>query len=119
MHILVVDDSKTVRQTVGKALEGAGYRCDYAENGLEALKLSLRKSYNLIITDINMPALDGLKYVQRLRLSDKTREVPVLMLTAMRDRGSVSKAKELRVSGYVVKPVDPEDLINRVRAALP
>jgi DNA-binding response OmpR family regulator len=118
MQILVVEDSKMAQRTVGETLEGAGYRCDYAENGLETLKLSLRENYDLIITDINVPALDGLKYVQRLRLSEKTREIPVLMLAAMRDLGSVSKAMELGVSGYVVKPIDPANLIERVRSAL-
>ena len=118
MRILVVDDSKIVRQSIGGVLEEAGYRCDYAENGLEALKCSLRETYRLIITDVNMPVLDGLKFVRRIRLTEKTRDVPVLIITAKRDLESVSKARELGVSGYVIKPVEGPILLKRVKAVL-
>jgi len=118
MQALVVDDSAAVRRMVCDTLAGAGFGCDQAENGLEAIRLVLRNPYALIVTDINMPGLDGLKFVQRIRASEKGREVPVLVLTSERDQDSVLRARHLGVQGFVLKPVTPEGLLDRVQVAL-
>lgn len=116
--ILIVDDSRVIREQVGKALEGAGHVCDYAENGIEAIKFSLGRSYRLIITDINMPVLDGLKFLHRIRASTRNSAVPVLILSSQRELECVQQAKILAVKGYILKPVDPESLLERVEQVL-
>jgi PleD family two-component response regulator len=65
-----------------------------------------------------MPSLDGLKFIRRIRLTERTKEVPVLIISSVRDVDSVYQAKELGVSGYVVKPIEPEELLKRVQAAI-
>ncbi|GAB4256506.1 response regulator [Deferrisoma sp.] len=118
MHILVVDDSSVVRKKAAEILEGAGHTCDLAENGLEALKLALTNRYDAVLTDIVMPVLDGLKLVMRLRAGAKTRHLPILVLTSRSDADTVLQAKELGVDGYLLKPLDPATLLDRL-AKLP
>lgn len=118
MKVLVVDDSALVRRMVRATLEGAGFVCHEAADGLEAVRLALGNVYVLVVTDIQMPNLDGLKFIQRIRASEKGRWVPVLVLTSQRDHATVLRARALGVQGFVVKPVEAEDLLERVRAAL-
>ncbi|GAB6063119.1 response regulator [Deferrisoma palaeochoriense] len=118
MHILVVDDSSVVRKKAAEILEGAGHTCDLAENGLEGLKLALTNHYDAVLTDIVMPVLDGLKLVMRLRAGAKTRHLPILVLTSRSDADTVLQARELGVDGYLLKPLDPETLLDRL-AKLP
>lgn len=118
MQVLVVDDSALVRRMVRTTLEGAGFSCHEAADGLEAVRLALRNVYVLVVTDIQMPNLDGLKFIQRFRASKKSIGVPILILSSQRDQATVLRARELGVQGFVAKPVQPEDLLERVRAAL-
>lgn len=117
MRILVADDSSTVRKQVGKILTDAGHDCHYAEDGLEAIKLVLRTAYDAIITDLTMPVLDGLKFVQRIRASEKGKDVPILILSARSDIDAILKARDLGIQGYVVKPVVPQILLDHLRQA--
>ncbi|MBI5016381.1 MAG: response regulator transcription factor [Deltaproteobacteria bacterium] len=116
MHVLVVDDSSTIRHEVGRAL--TGFSCDFAENGLVALRLALARRYDLILTDLTMPLLDGLKFIGRIRSGGKNQETPILILSSRKDEEAVFGARDLGVQGYILKPFAPEDLLGRVRAAL-
>lgn len=118
MQVLVVDDSALVRRMVRATLERAGFGCHEAADGFEAVRLALRNVYVLVVTDIQMPHLDGLKFIQRFRASRKSAGVPILVLTSQRDHATVLRARALGVQGFVLKPVEPEDLLARVRAAL-
>ncbi|MEW6486900.1 MAG: response regulator [Thermodesulfobacteriota bacterium] len=118
MQVLVVDDSALVRRMVRATLEGAGLVCHEAADGLEAVRLALRNVYVLVVTDIQMPNLDGLKFIQRFRASRKSSGVPILVLSSQRDHATVLRARALGVQGFVLKPVEPEELLERVRAAL-
>ncbi len=114
MRILVVDDSSIIRRKAAEILEQAGHECDLAENGLEGIKMALSNTYDAILTDIVMPVLDGLKLILRLRASAKTREVPILVLTSRSDSDTVLQARELGVDGYLLKPLDPGTLLQRL-----
>jgi len=118
MRALVVDDSAVVRKLVCDVLAEEGFECLESDNGLEAIKLALREFFQLVVTDINMPGLDGLKFVQRIRASTKGREVPVIVLSSRRDERSVLQARSLGVQAFVLKPVSPEALRERVRVVL-
>ncbi len=118
MRALVVDDSAVVRKLVCDVLAEEGFECLESDNGLEAIKLALREFFQLVVTDINMPGLDGLKFVQRIRASTKGREVPVIVLSSRRDERSVLQARSLGVQAVVLKPVSPEALRERVRVVL-
>ncbi len=114
MRILVVDDSSVIRRKAAEILEQAGHECDLAENGLEGIKMALSNTYDAILTDIVMPVLDGLKLILRLRAGAKTREVPILVLTSRSDSDTVLQARELGVDGYLLKPLDPDTLLQRL-----
>ena len=81
-EVLVVDDSSTMRKTIVHALEGAGYGCDQAENGAEGLRLALQNPYRLVISDLEMPVMGGLNFIAALRSREKTRFLPVVILTS-------------------------------------
>jgi len=118
MRILIVDDNSSIRKTIGETLEEAGYVCCFAENGLEAIKECLKSKFQLIVTDIDMPMIDGLKFIQRIRASEKTRDIPVIILTSRKDAETIYQARELGVHNYVLKPIDPNALLARVRLVL-
>ncbi len=119
MHVLVVDDSATIRRRAREILEQAGHTCDEAENGLEAIKMALSNRYDLIITDIVMPVLDGLKFIQRIRASHSGGDVPILILSSRGDEETVLRARDLRVQGYVLKPLRPDILLDRIQRIQP
>lgn len=118
MRALVVDDDKLIRDEVGRILEAHGIVCHYAKNGLDAMKFGLGRRYDIILSDIVMPTIDGLKFVRRIRCSGINSDTPVLMLTSRTDREAVTCARDLGVQGYILKPVQPEDLLARVQRAL-
>lgn len=118
MRILVVDDSETIRNAVGDALAKAGYSPDFAVNGIEALRLALRQAYGLIMTDIEMPVMDGLKFIHRIRMSGPNQKAPVLVFSSCRNEDTVLTAGSFGVQGYILKPVDPSSLIQKVSEVL-
>ena len=118
-EVLVVDDSSTMRKAIANTLEGAGYACDQAENGAEGLRLALQHPYRLVISDLQMPVMGGLNFIAALRSREKTRHVPVVVLTSVHEVETVVRAKTLEVSGYLLKPVTPERLLERVLPFLP
>ena len=113
MRILVVEDEKNLNRIISEAMEDEGYSVDSCFNGLDGLDYARAASYDVIILDINMPKLNGLDMVRRLRAEGDT--TPVLFLTA---RDSVSDKVEGRESGgdyYLVKPFDFSELMAVVR----
>ncbi|WP_353684297.1 response regulator [Thermodesulfovibrio sp. 3907-1M] len=109
--ILVVDDAGTVRMYHKKILEDVGFEVDEAVNGLEALEKALINDYDLYIVDINMPKLDGYSFVKKLRSSESVRQSPVIMVTTEAEEKDMHKAYENGANFYIVKPVNPDELI--------
>ncbi len=110
---LAVDDSATMRNLVKIALEAEGFTVDTAENGQEALELTRRNSYDVIISDVNMPVMDGLQFLREFRSTNRT--TPFLMLTTETEASKKEIAKKLGATGWIVKPFKPEDLVRVVK----
>ena len=118
--LLIVDDSKSVRDAVQKALIDIGLFSDlfYAENGIKALDILFKNQIDFIITDVIMPVVDGFKLVSTIKNQEKYRNVPVIMLTGQKDSIDKIKGLELGASDYVTKPFDPGELIARVKVLI-
>ena len=117
--ILFVDDSPTVRSSVSFCLRNAGYRVAEAEDGWDGLdKLgSIRdsgESVALIITDINMPEMDGITFIYRVKESE-FRFVPILVLTTEAEESMIEKGRAAGASGWLLKPFQPEQLLWAVK----
>ena len=115
--ILTVDDSSTMRQMITFTLKGANFDVIEAGDGVEALEVAPGKKLALIITDVNMPRMDGLTLVARLRALPEFKFTPILVLTTESDASMKQKGKEAGATGWIVKPFSPEkllDVVNKV-----
>ncbi|MBW1740098.1 MAG: response regulator [Deltaproteobacteria bacterium] len=118
-HILFVDDSPTMRSSVSFCLRNAGYRVTEAINGKDALeKLQSIKDkgepVSLIITDINMPEMDGLTFISKVKETD-FKFVPILVLTTEAEESMIEKGRAAGASGWLLKPFQAEQLLWAVR----
>jgi two-component system chemotaxis response regulator CheY len=116
--ILTVDDSSTMRQMISFTLKGAKYEVLEAGDGVEALAVAQGKKLSLIITDVNMPRMDGLTLVHRLRALPEFKFTPILVLTTESDASMKQKGKEAGATGWIVKPFSPEKLLDVVGKVL-
>lgn len=107
---LTVDDSKTMREMVSFTLKGAGFDVIEAEDGVDAIRVLGDNKVDLIITDVNMPNMDGIELVRRLRSNDNFKFTPILILTTEGDASKKEEGKSAGATGWVVKPFDPEKL---------
>ena len=112
--ILIVDDSLTVRMYHRQILDKAGYECDEAENGMEAIEKAQKNEYDLFVVDINMPVLDGYSFVKRLRAGEGS-VAPVIMVSTESEEMDMDLAYESGASMYLVKPARPDDLVMNVK----
>lgn len=110
-RVLAVDDSRTMRNMVAFTLRNAGYSVDAAEDGAEAIKALQQGNYDLVITDLNMPAMDGLALVRAMRATARNRATPVLILTTEADAEKKAAGRAAGATGWLVKPFNPERLI--------
>ncbi|MBW7886957.1 MAG: response regulator [Bacteroidetes bacterium] len=109
MHtILVVDDSSTVRKFVSVSLSMQGFRVVTAEDGMDALEKLPREQVDLLITDLNMPNMDGLELVKALRESTDFKELPIIILTSLKDETLKNAGASLGVRSYLNKPFSLE-----------
>lgn len=109
--ILIVDDMRTMRRLLRSTLNDLGYtNVQDAEGGTSALALLEAGDFSLLITDWNMPDMDGIDLLKAVRASDKLRELPVLMVTAEAKRNQIIEAAEAGVNGYVIKPFQPAQI---------
>ena len=114
-HILIVDDEEKIRSLIRKYAEFEGYEVDEASNGLDALELFGKSSYDLVVMDIMMPGLDGLSASKEIR---KKSDVPIIMLSARGEEYDRIGGFQLGVDDYVVKPFSPKELMLRIEAIL-
>lgn len=112
--VMIVDDSASVRQVVAIALKGAGYEVLDACDGQDALtKLDGRKIH-LIISDVNMPRMDGISFVKEVKASPAYRFTPVIMLTTESTDEKKQRGKEAGARAWVVKPFQPQQMLDAV-----
>ena len=109
--ILVVDDSSTMRRIMKVSLGRCGYTdIEEAENGLEALNQAKTKQYDCVITDWNMPEMDGLELAKNLRTLDNYTKIPIMMVTTEGGKQDIIEALTQGVSSYIVKPFTQDTL---------
>ena len=111
---LVVDDSTSIRQMVAFTLKEAGFDVLEGENGQNALDNVSGQSVNLVVTDLNMPVMDGLTLIRQLRAKPEFKFTPILMLTTESQDSKKQEGKAARATGWIVKPFDPEKLLQVV-----
>jgi len=117
--ILVVDDSPSVRQLMGFSLTSANYRVVEAANGQEALELFDKEDVSMVITDLNMPKMDGLQLIRELRSGRASRFLPIVLLTSESEQDNRHRSKEAGASAWLNKPFKPNQLLQMVRMVLP
>jgi len=117
---LIIDDSVTVREQIIRTLESFSLFNRYyeAEDGLEGFKKLLSSPVDIILCDLEMPRIDGFKFLSMLKARPELQDVPVIILTGMNDRERKIKGLEQGASDYVTKPFDPEELVARVKVHL-
>ncbi|MEN8177995.1 MAG: response regulator [Pseudomonadota bacterium] len=116
--ILAVDDSASMRQMVSFTLKGAGYEVIEAADGVEALNIAKNKSVNLVITDVNMPNMDGISLIKELRGLSSYKFTPLLMLTTESGVDKKQAGKAAGATGWVVKPFNPDQLLATIKKVL-
>lgn len=117
--VLVVDDSETVRQVLQLTLHNAGFDVIEAEDGDDALnKLANAPVVDMLITDLNMPNMDGLELIRRIRADKGHRFTPIVMLTTESSEEKKRAGREAGASGWIVKPFKPEQLLKVVKMVL-
>jgi two-component system chemotaxis response regulator CheY len=113
-HVLVVDDSRAIRELARGVLEGAGHTVSVANDGVEAMQQVRNDQFDLVLSDVNMPNMDGMSFVFKLRRLENYREVPVIMVTTESADSKKERARTNGANGWLQKPFDPERLIAAV-----
>ncbi|MDH3975009.1 MAG: response regulator [Deltaproteobacteria bacterium] len=118
--ILAVDDSVTMLQTISLALEKEGYNVVTAKDGMDALNvLKGGEKFHVIITDVNMPVMDGIALTAEIRKLSQYKFTPIIILTTESQAGKKDEGKQAGATGWIVKPFKPEQLIAVVRRVSP
>jgi two-component system cell cycle response regulator DivK len=113
--ILIVDDNENNRKLARDVLEFAGFSTVEATGGVEGVALAMEHTPDLVLMDIQLPDLDGVEALQRLRADERTATIPVLALTAQAMRGDRERFLAVGFDGYLSKPVDVRELLGTVR----
>lgn len=116
--ILAVDDSASMRQMVVFTLKGAGYAVVDAVDGVDALSKAKSNKIDLVITDVNMPNMDGISLIRELRALPNFRFTPMLMLTTESGSDKKTEGKSAGATGWIVKPFNPDQLLATIKKVL-
>ncbi|HEY9069613.1 MAG TPA: response regulator [Candidatus Ozemobacteraceae bacterium] len=117
-HILIADDSASMRAMLTFTLKNAGYQVTVTVDGSEALQMAPQCRPALVITDLNMPRVDGIELIRCLRADPGFRHVPILMLTTESQDNLKRAGREAGATGWIVKPFNPEQLLAVVKRVL-
>lgn len=115
MKILVVDDDPTTRKVLSLYLKAKGHEVVTAENGLDALEKLGTQLVNLIMTDLNMPYMDGIEFIKHVRANSDWNNIPVLMVSTEADQEEQQLAFSAGANGYLIKPVTAEMVNEKIR----
>ena len=113
--ILVVDDSKAIRQSLIFTLKGHGYDVIEAANGVDALNLMKDNTIGLFISDVNMPEMDGIELLKKIKQDKDHKYTPVIMLTTESGRDMIEAGKEAGAKAWMIKPFQPEEIVSAVK----
>jgi two-component system chemotaxis response regulator CheY len=115
MTILTVDDSRTMREMLRVALTDAGFRVVQAEDGVHGLEVLAGEEPDVIVTDINMPRMDGYGFIEEVRGDPRHRAVPILVLSTESDTDKRARARMAGATGWIVKPFVSAKLVEAIR----
>jgi two-component system, chemotaxis family, chemotaxis protein CheY len=118
-EILVVDDSRVMREMIVACLRADPFTFTHAASGLEAVEKLALKPFDLLVLDLNMPDLGGFEVIEFVRGQDKLRSLPILVVTTRGDEGSRERALAAGASRFMTKPFVPEAILAEVRSLLP
>ena len=113
-HIMVVDDSKTIRNLVAFVLKTEGFKVTTAEDGLDAIE----KLVDLIVSDVNMPRMDGFTFIKTLRTQDAYKDIPIIVLSTEGQEQDIQTGMSLGANLYMVKPAQPEKMVRNIKMLL-
>jgi len=116
--ILVVEDSAQIRGVISRALQMENYATLEAENGWEALRMLRDVTPDFILSDINMPRMDGIEFYKQIRKNPQWNSIPFVFLTSSSSEEEIQHGRELGVEDYLLKPIDPENLVRIIKARL-
>ncbi len=116
--VLTVDDSASIRQMVSFTLKSAGYDVVEANDGVDGLEKARSRPFSLVLTDQNMPRMDGISLIKSLRATPQYKSVPILMLTTESSDSMKSEGRAAGATGWLVKPFDPQKLIEVVKKVI-
>ena len=114
--ILAVDDSPSMREMLASVLRDSGYQVVEAEDGVKALEVARTRPVDVVLTDQNMPNMDGLSLVKNLRSLPAYRDTPIMMLTTESSAEMKQKGREAGATGWMVKPFDPDKLVRMLKS---
>jgi two-component system chemotaxis response regulator CheY len=117
--ILTVDDASTMRKVIALALAGAGHDVIEAEDGVAALDVLKIRHVDVIITDVNMPRMDGIEFTRQARALPKFAKTPILLLTTESDPEMKAKGRTAGATGWIVKPFKQDQLLAVIAKVLP
>lgn len=115
IKVLAIDDSRTIRSLVKKVMVDAGFDCVCADDGVQGVAMFAQENPDVVITDINMPNLDGYGVISQIRNGAANRTVPILVLTTESADHLKARAREAGATGWIVKPFDDAAIISVVR----
>ncbi len=116
--LLIAEDNDTIVQTYSEYLQAIGYRVIVAHNGIEAVEKTLETRPNLVLMDIQMPQMDGLEAINRIRADQEVAHIPIIALTALAMPGDRQRCFDAGANGYLSKPVSLVDLTTTIRGLL-
>jgi len=117
--ILVIDDSPSMREMIAFTLKRVGYSIIQSGDGQEALARLNGERVALIITDLNMPVMDGMTFIKAARVNPQLKFTPILMLTTESQEEKKQEGKAAGATGWIVKPFDPQQLLSTIAKVLP
>jgi len=106
--ILIADDSPTIRKFVSFSLKAHGFEVVAACDGMEAVELLPTQSIDLIITDLNMPNMDGFELIKAVRENENNKDIPIIILSSLKGSEEIEKGLKVGANSYMVKPFDPK-----------
>ena len=118
LKILLVDDSPSILNLLSKLLHQSGFHVITAHDGVEALKLLKNSSVDLMMTDINMPRMDGYTLTKQLRADERFRQLPIILLSTESSPRDQRRGLELGADLYLVKPIPPAEMVKRIKQLL-
>ena len=118
-YIMVIDDSPTIRTSVQSVIGDMGYPIEQAENGVDALNILGQQNFDLVVTDILMPKMDGFTLTKEIRSSERSRNIPVVIVTSMESETDKMRGLEVGANAYLIKSsFDQKHLIETIETLL-